>query len=103
MVTGAPAAGSGPTVSGENLLRGIELALALEPETIVIVVGAAPAEDPTGFVARVDELLGERDVDIYAAVFGENQSGGVLLPLAEANEGELLAQEEQEEEEEEED
>lgn len=103
MVTGAPASGSGPTVSAENLLRGIELALALEPETIVIVVGAAPAEDPAGFVTRVDELLGERDVDIYAAVFGENQSGGVLLPLAEENEGELLAQEEQEEEEEEED
>jgi hypothetical protein len=98
VIPGAPAAPSGATVSAENLLRGIELALALEPETIVVVVGAAPAEDPAGFVARVEELMGERDVDIYAAVFGEKQSGGVLLPLAEANDGELLGQEEEEEE-----
>jgi hypothetical protein len=102
MVSGAPAAPSAATVSAESLLRGIELALELEPETIVVVVGAAPAEDPAGFVARVDELVGERDVDIYAAVFGEKQSGGVLLSLAEENEGELLGQEEEEEEEEEE-
>lgn len=100
MVSGAPAAPSGATVSAESLLRAIELALELEPETIVVVVGAAPAEDPAGFVARVDALVGQRDVDIHAAVFGSKQPGGVLLYLAEENDGELLGQEEEEEQEE---
>lgn len=94
---------SGPTVSAENLLRGIELAFELEPEAIVIVLGAAPAEDTVGLLSRVDELAAGRDVTIHVAVFGENQSGGVLRELAEANDGELLTDEEEDEEEDEED
>lgn len=90
---------SGPTVSAENLLRGIELAFELEPEAIVIVLGAAPSEDTVGLLARVEELAAGRDVTIHAAVFGENQSGGVLRELAEANDGELLTDEEEDEEE----
>jgi hypothetical protein len=91
---------SGPTVSAENLLRGIELAFELEPEAIVIVLGAAPPGDTVGLLSRVDELAAGRDLTIHAAVFGENQSGGVLRELAEANDGELLTDEEEEEEEE---
>lgn len=94
---GVPAAPAGSTVSAESLLRGIELALELDPETIVIVVAAAPAEEPVGFVARVAELVGERDVTIHAAVFGEKQSGGVLGVLAEAHGGKLLTGNEGEE------
>jgi len=89
---------SGPTVSAENLLRGIELAFELEPEAIVIVLGAAPSEDTVGLLGRVEELAAGRDVTIHAAVFGENQSGGVLRDLAEANDGELLTDEEEAEE-----
>jgi hypothetical protein len=91
---------SGPTVSAENLLRGIELAFELEPEAIVVVLGAAPSEDTVGLLARVEELAAGRDVTIHAAVFGENQSGGVLRELAEANDGELLTDEEEEADEE---
>lgn len=87
---------SGPTVSAENLLRGIELAFELDPEAIVVVLGAAPSEDTVGLLARVEELAAGRDVTIHAAVFGENQSGGVLRDLAEANDGELLTDEEEE-------
>lgn len=99
-----PAAGasgtvSGPTVSAENLLRGIEIAFELEPEAIVVVLGAAPSEDTVGLLTRVDELAAGRDITIHAAVFGENQSGGVLRELAEAHDGELLTDEEEEEEE----
>jgi hypothetical protein len=94
---------SGPTVSAENLLRGIELAFELEPEAIVVVLGAAPSEDTVGLLARVEELAADRDVTIHAAVFGENQSGGVLRELADANDGELLTDEEEDEEEEDED
>ena len=90
---------SGPTVSAENLLRGIELAFELEPEAIVVVLGAAPSEDTVGLLSRVGELAAGRDVTIHAAVFGENQSGGVLRDLADANDGELLTDEEEEEEE----
>ena len=90
---------SGPTVSAENLLQGIELAFELEPEAIVVVLGAAPSEDTVGLLARVEELAAGRDVTIHAAVFGENQSGGVLRKLAEANDGELLTDEEDEEDE----
>ena len=93
---------TGPTVSAENLLRGIELAFELEPEAIVIVLGAAPSEDTVGLLARVEELAAGREVTIHAAVFGENQSGGVLRELAEANDGELLTDEEEDEDEEEE-
>ncbi|HJU86832.1 MAG TPA: hypothetical protein VJ788_05650 [Gemmatimonadota bacterium] len=100
--TGASATLSGPTVTAENLLRGIELAFELEPEAIVVLVGAAPSEDTVGLQARVEELAAGRDVTIHAAVFGENQSGGVLRKLAEANDGELLTDEEEEEEESEE-
>ncbi|HEU4463449.1 MAG TPA: hypothetical protein VFS53_00245 [Gemmatimonadota bacterium] len=89
---------SGPTVSPENLLRGIELAFELEPEAIVVVLGAAPPEDTVGLIARVEELVMDRDVTIHAAVFGENQSGGVLRELAESNDGELLTDEEEDEE-----
>lgn len=89
---------SGPTVSAENLLRGIELAFELEPEAIVVVLGAAPPEDTVGLLARVEELAADRDVTIHAAVFGENQSGGVLRELAESNDGELLTDEEEDEE-----
>jgi hypothetical protein len=92
---------SGPTVSAESLLRGIELAFELEPEAIVVVVGAAPSEDTVGLLARVEELAAGRDVTIHAAVFGENQSGGMLRELAEANDGELLTDEEEEADEEE--
>jgi len=103
-----PAAGvsgtiTGPTVSAENLLRAIELAFELEPEAIVVVLGAAPSEDTVGLLARVEELAAGREVTIHAAVFGENQSGGVLRELAEANDGELLTDEEENEEEDEED
>ena len=100
-----PSAGTltGPTVSAENLLRGLELAFELEPEAIVIVLGAAPPEDTVGLLARVEELGAGRDVTIHAAVFGENQSGGVLRDVAEAHDGELLTDEEEEEEEEGED
>ncbi|HET6363116.1 MAG TPA: VWA domain-containing protein [Gemmatimonadota bacterium] len=91
---------SGPTVSAENLLRGIELAFELEPEAIVVVLGAAPSEDAAGLLARVEELAAGRDVTIHAAVFGENQSGGVLRDLAKANDGELLTDEEEEPDEE---
>jgi hypothetical protein len=93
----APASPVGPTVSTESLLRGIELALELDPEAIVVVVGSTSAEDPE-LVAHVHELLGEREVTIYAAVFGEDQPGGVLQALAEANGGRLLTAEEEEEE-----
>ena len=89
---------TGPTVSEENLLRGIELAFELEPEAIVVVLGAAPSGDTVGLLARVEELAAGRDVTIHAAVFGENQSGGVLRELAEANDGELLTDEEETEE-----
>ncbi len=92
---------SGSTVSAENLLRGIELAFDLEPEAVVVVLGAAPSEDTVGLLARVDELAAGRDVTIHAAVFGENQSGGVLRELTEANDGELLTDEEDEDEEDE--
>ena len=91
---------SGPTVSAENLLRGVDLAFELEPEAIVIVLGAAPSEDTVGLLSRVEELTADRDVPIHAAVFGENQSGGVLGELAEANDGELLTDDEEEEDEE---
>ena len=84
-------------------MRGIELAFELEPEAIVVVLGAAPSEDTVGLLARVEELAADRDVTIHAAVFGENQSGGVLRELAEANDGELLTDEEEDEEEEGED
>jgi hypothetical protein len=90
---------SGPTVSAERLLRGLERAFELEPEAIVVVLGAAPSEDTVGLLARVEELAAGRDVTIHAAVFGENQSGGVLRELAEANDGELLTDEEEDEEE----
>jgi hypothetical protein len=91
---------AGPTVSAENLLQGIELAFELDPEAIVIVVGAAPSEDTAGILARVEELTADREVTIHAAVFGENQPGGVLRDLAEANDGELLIDEEEDEDEE---
>ena len=91
---------SGPTVSAENLLRGVDLAFELEPEAIVIVLGAAPPEDTVGLLSRVEELTADRDVTIHAAVFGENQSGGVLREHAEANDGELLTDDEEEEDEE---
>jgi hypothetical protein len=91
-----PASPVGPTVSTESLLRGIELALELDPEAIVVVVGSTAAEDPE-FVAQVHELIGEREVTIHAAVFGEDQPGGVLQELAEANGGRLLTEEEEEE------
>jgi hypothetical protein len=90
---------SGPTVSVENLLQAIELAFELEPEAIVIVLGAAPLEDTVGLLARIEELGAGRDVTIHAAVFGENQSGGVLREVAEAHDGELLTDEEEEEDE----
>lgn len=89
----APASGTVPT---ENLLRGIELALELDPEAIVIVVGSTAAEDPE-FVAGVDDLLGEREVRIHTAVFGEDQPGGILQALAEANGGRLLTADGEEE------
>lgn len=95
--TGASGTVPGPTISAENLLRGIELAFELEPEAIVVVVGAAPSGDSAGLLARVEELAAGREVTIHAAVFGENQSGGVLRDLAEANDGELLTDEEEEE------
>lgn len=97
---GASGTLSGPTVSAENLRRGIELAFELEPEAIVVVLGAAPSEDTVGLLARVEELAAGRDVTIHAAVFGENQSGGVLRDLAQANDGELLTDEEEEPDEE---
>lgn len=91
----APMSDPGPTVSTEDLLRGLEIALALDPEAIVIVVGATSAEDPQ-FLARVEELVGQREVTIHAAVFGEDQPGGVLEELVEASGGRLLTEEEEE-------
>lgn len=92
---GMPAAGTvpaAPTVSADDLLQGIGMALELEPEIIVIVVGSAPAQDSGEFVARVAELVAGRTVTIHTAVFGEDQPGGVLRDLAAANTGKLLTE-----------
>ena len=67
-----------------------------DPEAIVVVVGSTAAED-SEFVAQVHELIGEREVTIHAAAFGEDQPGSVLQALAEANGGRLLTEEEEEE------
>ena len=70
-----------PTGGSTDALPALALALAEDPDTVVLVTGKGWALD-AGFADRVLETLGEADVTLHTLAVGTDTSDGVGRPLA---------------------
>ncbi|MGH7566554.1 MAG: hypothetical protein ACREK2_06970 [Gemmatimonadota bacterium] len=81
---------SGVPPTAEQLLAGIEQAIALVPETIIVIVGEAPP-DAAALVDGVTSLNSEGSIVIHTAGFTEERdASSALRELAEENGGKYL-------------